>query len=1034
MKGLHLKFSENELRKVFPFYVLMDSNLNIVQVGESMHKMTGEIYGSRFDEVFRLVRPVMSLQKEKFSIEEVLDKLVIVETSQFPVKSLFRGQFLSFEEENLIIYLCNPWFSDLSQFGVFNLSLSDFALNDTLPDLLNVLKSRDLAQEDLIRHSEELLSERNKLLDKNREIEILAKFQEQNPQPVMRISSNGDLLYFNHAAEEIIKDDLFAAKENRKSFFDRFKTPSELELNLGSLHYSVNIVPFAEDGYINLYLKDITQNKIYQDQLEIVNNQFSTLINSMRSALLVEDLDRKIIMLNDQFCEFFGLPFPKEQMIGVDCELAGEQSKLLFKDEEGFLDGVQVAIRGKKVISGEQLTLKDGRIFERDYIPLIQDGEIRGHIWKYDDVTEVIRSKESLKRVEEKYKKIMEELQFGLLEVDLDQRITKAFPAFCAMTGYTEEELIGQLAYEKLSFPDESEKIEVFNDDRKKGVSSVYETRIRTKGGEVRTVIISGSPIFDIDGNVVGSIGVHIDITDRKRLEMELREAQEKALSNVRAKDMFVAKVSHEIRTPMNVIIGLSDVLNDSGLKPEQLKLLSSIRSSASNLLGIINDILDFSILDNDQYKFRSACFDPISLMEELEEIFSMEARKKGVDLSFKCDEDIHRYLEGDKQRLNQVLINLISNAIKFTKEGYVKIGLQLVNDDPDSQQLWFKVEDSGVGIKPEAIEHIFDDFQQEDDNVSVNYGGSGLGLSISQMIIRKMGGEIKVESKKGEGSIFQFQLKFKKRESIPEKVQPVDLSGLNTRISILVAEDNKQNQLLIETILRRAGFDFTMVENGLEVLDELSRRQYDLILMDIQMPQMDGLEALKCIRDSGDQIPALALTANASESDRVKYLDAGFQEVVVKPFKKDELFEVMYRLTGTISNDEVLKTSNQKSTEVISNEKPLFSLKDIEDLTDNDPVVMRELLDAFLDNVPVLIDQICKGLYSGEIEQVKFATHQIKPSLKIFKAFLVLEKVELIEGAIASEKKNDHLKDLAEELLQTSRQMVLALRNEVKY
>jgi PAS domain S-box-containing protein len=1029
--------SSDKLQTVFPFYLLMAKDLTIVDSGPSLKKMIGNINDLRFNEQFKIVRPRMSFTNDWPVLADLIDQLVIVETIHFPVKTTLRGQFLEIEESGQVLYLCTPWFTSLDQLAVYGLTYSDFALNDTLPDLFNVLKSNEIVTEDLELYAAELIEERNKLRDTNKQIEVLAKFHEQNPQPVLRIGMDGELLYFNQAAAPLVQDSIFSAPDQinqfRITYIGESSNPFEFELPLGEAVYSVTCVPFLSDNYYNLYLKEITQIIQYQKEIETVNFQFSTLINSMRSGLLVEDLNRKIIMVNDQFCEFFGIPVPKEQMVGFDCEAAGQQSKLIFQDEEGFLIGVHEAISGKKVLFGEQLKLKDGRVLERDYIPLINDNEILGHIWKYIDITEDLNTKESLRRVEDKYKKIIEELQFGLLEVDLEQRITRAFPAFCAMTGYTEEELIGQFAHHILSFEEESEKVVEFNEERKKGVSGVYETRIKTKSGEIKTVIISGSPIFSASGEIVGSIGVHIDITDRKKLENELRIAQEKAYTYVRAKDMFVAKISHEIRTPMNVIIGLAELLSDSSLDEEQSNIISSIRLSASNLLGLINDILDFSTLENKHYKIQETSFDVKALLEELNEVFTQEVRKKGLEMSIAYDSGISSSLVGDKQKLNQVLVNLLGNAIKFTEEGFIRLSSKLIRDEDQFQLLQFEVLDSGIGISKESLEDIFDDFKQESDAIAIRYGGSGLGLAISQMIISEMGGEIKVNSEKGKGAKFYFDLELKKGlDVVSANLEQVVLE-LNQKWRILVAEDNVQNQFLIKKILEKTGVSFTLVENGLEVLDVLGKEEFDLILMDIQMPKMNGLEALIEIRKKKLTIPVIALTANASSSDREKYMNSGFNGVVVKPYTKMELFSSIHTVMQS-DLPPLFSAPAASGIKQTSESTPLklYALSELELLIGDDREVLLELMQAFVDNIPKLIDQIISGIATADGEKVKFALHQIKPSLKIFKADDLHNAILDLDQSIQNETDFAEMASSVSVLREKCSQLISAIEKEM--
>jgi two-component system, sensor histidine kinase len=1015
---MSINFSKNELQKVFPFYVLLDRRFLILDCGPSIEKMIGDLRDFNFNDQFIVIRPNKRFLNEAPVLEELINELIIIESTNFPVKTRFRGQLIHLSESDQVLFIGNPWLTDQGQLNIYNLTFSDFALSDTLPDLFNVLKSKEIVQADLTNFADQLIIERNKLLEKNREIEVLAKFQEQNPQPVLRVGFDGELLFCNQSASDLVKYSPFDNEDNRKHFYAQFiegkNSSFELDIEIDQAIYTATCVPVVEEGYFNLYLKDISEIIQYQKEIENVNNQLATLINSMRSGLLVEDLHRKIVMVNEQFCNLFQIPYPKDQMVGYDCELAGEQAKVLFNDEVGFIDFTHKAIREKKNVFGEQLILKDGRIFERDYIPLIKEGSIQGHIWKYDDITEVIRSKESLQRVEEKYKKIIEELQFGLLEVDLEQRITKAFPAFCQMTGYEENELIGQFANHVLGLPDEIDKIRLHNEKRKNGETGVYETRIQTKSGDIKWVIISGSPILSASGNVIGSIGIHIDITERKRLETELVEAQKKAYSHVKAKDMFVTKISHEIRTPMNVIIGLADILHEMDLAEEQSKILSSIRLSAANLLGIISDVLDFSTLENNQSKLIESDFDPSVLLSELHEIFNLEAKKKSIQLISDCDSSVSQKLIGDKLKINQVLVNLIGNALKFTENGFVKISLRVINSSDEFQRLRFEVEDTGIGIISSAQKEIFSEFKQEDDSISVNYGGSGLGLAISSKIISKMGGEIKLISEKKKGSIFYFDLDFKINLTNRTDEIKTEQTLLDPGLKLLIAEDNIQNQLLIRTLFNKSGLSVEIVENGQEVLTKLDESDFDLILMDIQMPILNGLDTLLILRKMKNQIPVIALTANASEQDRKVYLEAGFDDVVIKPYKKNELFSKIFNI---LNHDKKVEETPRISTIDAKNDFVSFSVEEVKEIVGDDKELLKELVATFLDNTPKLIKQIVDGSISRDKQKVEFAIHQIKPSLKIFKVNEMLDLLSIIEEIVKSDFHSATLADKTKEL-----------------
>lgn len=999
------EFSEESFKKIFPFFVCINKQLKIVDVGPSMEKMIGDIRQKDFAKLFKFVRPSLSIQLNFESFVEHSDNVIILEALELPIKTRFRGQFIYQEKEEKILYLTSPWITDVVDLGFHNLLITDFAIHDTITDNLQLLQSKQIVNEDIRKIANELLSQRDELLEKNKMIAELAEFPEQNPGPILRVNKNGDIIYANKAAEHLIHEKdtinqpfwevIQAELSNVKQDF------VDLEIDCGNETYKATIVPIPSKSYYNIYITNTTETVRYHNELVNTSTRLYSLINNMNSAVLAEDENRKIILVNQMFCDLFGIPALPEQMTGVDCSGAAEQSKHLFYEEEGFVQRIDEILENRVPVFGDLLRMKSSRILERDFVPVFENKVYKGHIWKYQDITEIVKNKESLGKVEEKYRKIIENLKLGLIEVDLEEKITKVYPAFCEMTGYTEEELLHGNARTLLSFKEEEKILETQNNLRKDGESGVYETKIRTKYGEPKWLIISGAPIYNEQNEVVGSLGIHFDISERKKLEEELIRANDIAVSSVKAKEMFIANMSHEIRTPMNVIIGMTELLTESLLTREQRKYLSAIKTSADNLLGLINDILDFSKIEAGHLEMEELKLHLKNVFENLEVSFEPKAKEKGIQIRTEIDDAISLNLLGDGYKLNQVLVNLVNNAIKFTEQGTVTIQAQLIEESLTHQTIRFAIADTGIGINPENLDAIFQMFKQEDSSITRRYGGTGLGLSISQSIVENMGGKIDVESKKEQGSVFSFVIELKK-ELVKQKMIESDampLEKFGNQLRVLVAEDNELNQLLITTILNREGIQFDLADDGKVVLEKLKTTEYHLILMDIQMPHLDGMATAKLIRtELNMNIPIIALTANASPDDEAKYKESGMDDYIAKPFKREELFAKIYQQLKNRTMSDLNETTSD-----IENAGKLYSLKNIEAISQGDEQFIKTIVETFKVNTPNYLEEIVKGIQTEEFTKIKYAAHQMKPSLDILEIESVRQTVRDIETESAS-------------------------------
>lgn len=510
-----------------------------------------------------------------------------------------------------------------------------------------------------------------------------------------------------------------------------------------------------------------------------------------------------------------------------------------------------------------------------------------------------------LKKASENLKIRAEELSTLLATIpafiyfkDLQLRYVLINNSFTELVGLPYDQIIGKKVRDVFPGYDsdiyESKELEVLAT----GIALYDIEEMFDDGTRKRYGSTSIAPIRDPGGKIIGLVGASRDITERKRHEAELRQAKEMAEAGTVAKNEFIASVSHEFRTPMNGILGLSEILRNTPLDQEQQELLRGISVSAENLLTLVNDVLDFSAIEAGKMELSFHPFLLSRVMEDIDLMIRHKAQEKALGFTIETAESVPDALCGDSKRLRQVLINLIQNALKFTEKGAIKVLIGVEQLTGNKVELRFEVRDTGIGIPEEALDSLFQVFSRVRQEKTKMIAGTGLGLSICKKITTMLGGSIGVKSKQGIGSGFWFILPFSLTSAGIEQAPglPVKDSESFDGKTVLVAEDNLINQRVVAYQLHKMGFLIEMASDGIEAFEKYRENKYDLIILDIQMPGMDGYQVARAIRERERNGPVrsriIALTANAMKGDRERYLEAGMNGYVTKPFTFEQLRE----------------------------------------------------------------------------------------------------------------------------------------------
>ena len=637
------------------------------------------------------------------------------------------------------------------------------------------------------------------------------------------------------------------------------------------------------------------------------------------------------------------------------------------------------------------------------------------------------------------FKAVVEDGSDVIFIVDYEGNILYHNQAVHHILGYPIGSLVGDVFFNYLH-PESVEDIKTkFQECTKYPYSKNIEFEFRKAEGDYQYLEFNAINLRHKE-NLDGLILDCRDIGQLKRDAEELFRAKQ-------AKEQFLANMSHEIRTPINGINGMINLLSGTNPSTEQNKYLSAIRSSAENLKVIINDILDLSALESGKLNFEKIGFRLSDNVSQVVEMFLPQAEEKGIELKYEFVPGSEVVLLGDPVRLNQILINLIGNALKFTYEGSININARIAKQLNEKAYVEVEVKDTGIGIPSDKLGAIFESFTQADESVTRKYGGTGLGLSIVKQLIDLQHGTIQVKSTEGSGSSFMFSIPYEvgtKEDLIqettgkPEEQSQDKLSGLN----VLLVEDNDINRLYAANIIRKWDCEVAEAENGLICLEMLKKNSYDVVLMDLQMPVMDGFETTIAIRNSLEepksQVPIIALTANAIKGDNEKCLELGMNDYISKPFEPEELFSKLRpfyyasRPSSTSNKKVAAPTAELKVGAGTNHTGQLTNLGYLTSISNNDQSFINEMISTFISSTPDSLESMAKALAMGNLEQVGQIAHKIKPSLAFMGIDSLKDTVKQIEDLGKGGKDPDTLKEVLPSFIEEVHRAIKELEGHV--
>ncbi len=824
------------------------------------------------------------------------------------------------------------------------------------------------------------------------------------------------------------------------------------------------------------------QVKKFSENLEISKQKLQEAQMIAKLGSYEMTLDGKETFWSDQMFQLF--EFEKSEIIP---DLDSYYSKIFPVDLEEVKSKINHAVENQAEFAIEhRLNLANNEV---KYVR--NQGRVKTNIHRkglkligtVQDITDYKKAEEALLESEERYRTIFEESQDAIYITTIDGKFVEFNNSLLKLLRYEKDEF--ELLDATKIYADEEARIIFKEEIEKKGSVVNYDIKLKRSNGTAIDCMVTSTLWRGIDGTIIGYHGIIRDITERKQRDELIRE-KEVAEKSARLKQQFLANMSHEIRTPMNVVVGMTHLLKDTNLTDKQIEYVNALKLSSENLLRIINDILDFSKIEAGKLDLEERPFKVKELIEELIKSLNYKAKEQKTSLFQMIDINVPDVVVGDELRLNQVLINLVSNAIKYTENGEVILKLELISETDKTIDVKFSVKDSGIGITEEKQATIFESFTQASMDTTRLYGGTGLGLSIAKQMVELMGGSISVESEPGKGSTFIFNSIFRKsieekdKDAAPimdEEVEYQPTFDITRQIKILLVEDHKMNQIVASDLLNKAfpNLVLDIAENGQIGVDKALENKYDIVLMDISMPVMNGLDATRKIRaeisEEKKHLPIIAMTAHAFSKEVDNCYEAGMNDFISKPINpnilknktvkflnsvfSDESEEIPNDLEINYSNKDEEESNGQVSeavlrqidtselTAVLNEPSPadikseikekVINLEYLRQIADNDAATLRVMIETLLNDTPGELVNLRKAYEERSWDDLKSVAHKMKSTIAYLGIKQVQDTIKSLEHDGFNRSNEDTMDERISEVDRYCRKAFIDLKEELE-
>ncbi len=797
--------------------------------------------------------------------------------------------------------------------------------------------------------------------------------------------------------EEVVKFYMAQRKERQATSFLRLRICTKSNK---AIWIDQNVRMFFKQNWaykVSVVARDVT--KLREAELRVADSErlFRTLAENAPVGIFEADAQGKPIYVNKRWCLLSGMSEEQLMKEGWTASVAPEFIDQIYVEWEKALANnreldievrwiTPASVNGETWVNTRCIALRDDK------------NVVTGFLATAIDITALKLAQQKLAESEKLYRLLATNSKDLITLYRADDNATRVFisPSVKDILGYAPEELIGRSPFDIILEEDAQGMRDVTHRVTMSGRPAAVEYRIRKKDGTVIWMESNSHPFFDADGKMIGFQTSARDITQRKEFQRELILAKERAEEATKTKSQFLSMMSHEIRTPMNAIIGLSNLLLADNPRQDQVDSLELLKFSGHNLLAILNDILDFSKIEANKVTLEYVDFNLEESIANIVKMLEPKADEKGIKIAYSYDPRLPKEVKADPVRMSQVMTNLISNAVKFTEKGTVTVD---VRHGVPSQQLNgleyfffdFRIKDSGIGIPEDKLQTIFESFSQAAGDTTRKFGGTGLGLTITRRLINLMGSEIHVSSKLGEGSDFHFTLKLERGRIIKPEPKNIDKTSsiLKDRgIEVLLVEDNRVNQVVATNFFRRWGVKYDIANNGKEAVDMVTKKIYDMVFMDLQMPEMDGYQATHAIRQMKDsyfkKLPIVALTASAMISMRDKVMASGMTDFMTKPFQPEDLQAIILKYTSPEKSEGIGSIANS-----------------LDMYTEGNMDFKKELIGHLIKNIEELTSALQSSVQMKDASLFHAAAHKCRTTLTMLGDHELLKVVDEVKSAL---------------------------------